>query len=123
MKQILAAALLLSLLQACYYDKEAIIYPQSGYCDTARVTYALVVSPIINNYCLACHSSSAYNSLGGNLNLQGYSNIMVPISSGILLKSIEHNPDASAMPKNSPKLSPCNISKIKEWIDAGAPNN
>jgi hypothetical protein len=113
----------LFIFQACYYDKEEILYPSDKSCDTANVTYSLTVSPIINNYCLACHGSSNFNSLGGNLNLEGYNNIIIPVNSGALLNSIEHNTGFSPMPKNSPQLSDCNILKIKKWIEAGAANN
>jgi hypothetical protein len=109
------------VLQGCYYDKEEILYPSD--CDTTDVTYSLTVTPIINNHCLACHGSSNYNSLGGNLNLEGYNNIIIPVNSGALLNAIEHNTGYSPMPKNSPQLSDCDILKIKKWIEAGASNN
>jgi hypothetical protein len=112
------------ILQACYNDKEEIIYPASANCDTtSNVSYASAITPIINAHCLACHGSGVFTSSGGNLNLDGYSNISVPVSNGSLLKSIQHQAGVSPMPKNAQKLSDCNISIIKKWIDAGAPNN
>jgi hypothetical protein len=115
---------LMLILQACYNDKEEIIYPASANCDTtSNVSYSLSITPIINAHCLACHGSRVYNSSGGKLNLEGYSNIFIPVNNGSLLKSIQHEPGAPPMPKNSAKLSDCDILTIKKWIDAGAPNN
>jgi hypothetical protein len=118
---IIIIAFSLFTFQSCYYDKEDLLYPFD--CDTTNITYSLTVTPIINDHCLACHGSSNYNSLGGNLNLEGYNNIMVPVNSGALLNAIEHNAGYSPMPKNSPQLSDCNILKIKKWIEAGASDN
>jgi hypothetical protein len=116
--------LLILVLQGCYNDKEELVYPDSANCDTtSNVSYSLNIVPIIQNYCLGCHSNNEHNNSGGNINLEGYSNLMVPVNNGSLLKSIQHQPGASPMPKNSPKLPECKIATIKKWIDAGAPNN
>jgi hypothetical protein len=76
---------LMLILQACYNDKEEIIYPASANCDTtSNVSYSLSITPIINAHCLACHGSRVYNSSGGKLNLEGYSNIFIPVNNGSL---------------------------------------
>lgn len=108
--------------QACYYDKAELLYPSSG-CDTTNVTYSQAVKPIVNAYCISCHSSGANNSLGGAINLETYSNILVQVQNGKLLKAIQHEEGASPMPKNQQKLSQCNITKIEKWINSGALNN
>jgi hypothetical protein len=116
--------LLILVLQGCYNDKEELVYPDSVNCDTTtHISYSLTIVPIIENHCLGCHGNNEHNSLGGNLNLEGHSNIIIPVNNGSLLKSIEHQPGASPMPKNSPKLPNCKIETIKKWIDAGAANN
>ena len=118
---ILVICIVLIATQGCYYDKEELLYP-SG-CDTTVVTYAQTVKPVIGAYCLSCHGTLTYNTLGGSINLDGYTNIIKQVESGQLLKSIKHEAGASPMPKNQQQLSSCNIAKIQKWINASAPNN
>jgi hypothetical protein len=42
---------------------------------------------------------------------------------GKLYGAVNHSPGYSPMPKGGTKLSACNISKIKAWIDGGSLNN
>jgi mono/diheme cytochrome c family protein len=118
---ILVICIALLATQGCYYDKEEILYPSA--CDTTAVTYAQTVKPMINAYCLSCHGTSSYNTLGGAMNLDGYTNLIKQVQNGQLLKSIKHEAGASPMPKNQQQLSDCNIAKIQRWINATAPNN
>ncbi len=123
---IVSAALLFSgvLLVSCYKDKEELLYPDMAACDTASViSYTNHIVPIVSNYCYACHGNSNYLSAGGNLNLEGYANISIPIQDGALIKSINHVSGVSSMPKNSPKLSSCKIKMIQDWVNQGFPNN
>lgn len=121
-KSFIPLGLFVVLFQGCYYDKSDLMYPAAG-CDTTAVTYSQTVKPLVNNYCLACHGSSNYSSMGGNLNLDGYSNLSSAAKNGVLLKSIRHEAGASPMPKNSPQLSECHIAKLEKWILAGSLNN
>jgi Cytochrome C oxidase, cbb3-type, subunit III/Planctomycete cytochrome C len=88
-------------------------------CDPTTFTYAAIVQPIITNQCVGCHKPG---SLGGGIDLSTYSLVKVQVNNGKLLGSITHAIGFSAMPKGS-KLSDCQITQIKNWIDAGAPNN
>ena len=112
------------LLESCYKDKGDLLYPTTTTCDTTSiVSYSSQVVPIVSNYCYACHNTANYLSVGGNLNLEGYNNIIIPIQSGKLVKSINHEAGVSPMPKNSPMLSTCNIKTIETWISQGIKNN
>jgi hypothetical protein len=110
-------------LTACYFDKEAIVYPGNANCDTTNITYSSSVIPIVRSHCYSCHGASKFNSLGANINLEGYSNLTIPANNGTLMKSIEHQAGASPMPKNASKLSDCDITTIRLWINSGSPNN
>ncbi len=111
---------LLLPFQSCYYDIEEELYPVSS-CDTSVNSFALSVVPILSANCYTgCHAASV--SIGG-VTLEGYDNVRVVVDNGKLLKSIKHEAGASAMPKSAPKLNTCNISKIENWINSGAPNN
>ena len=122
LKNITISWAVLLWLPGCYYDKSELLYP-STHCDTVNISYNLTVKPIIVNYCLACHGANNHNSLGGNLNLDGYNNIITVAKNGVLVKSIRHEAGVSPMPKNSPALTECHILKIEKWISSGATNN
>ena len=108
------------LLTGCYYDKEEELYG-AGTCDTSSVNYSTTVTGILNNCgCVGCHSGSAPS---GNISLQNFTGVKTTAQNGKLLGSINHGSGFSPMPKGGGKMSACEISKIKAWIDAGAVNN
>lgn len=88
-------------------------------CEPSQFTYAAIIQPIITNQCVGCHKSG---SLGGNIDLSTYSLVKAQVTSGKLIGSITHAVGYSAMPKGI-KLSDCQITQIKNWINAGALNN
>jgi hypothetical protein len=88
-------------------------------CDPTKFTYAAIVQPIINNQCVGCHKPG---SMSGNIDLSTYSLVKVQVNNGKLLGSISHSVGYSPMPQGN-KLSDCQITQIKSWIDAGALNN
>jgi uncharacterized membrane protein len=91
----------------------------SSSCSTGTVSFAQDVSSIININCFGCHSGS---SPGGGISLDGYSAIKSVAISGKLYNSTAQNGQSIPMPPSA-KLQPCDIKKIKGWLDAGSPNN
>jgi hypothetical protein len=109
-------------LSSCYYDKESQLYPFSNSCDTLNVTYSTTVRTIIQNGgCLGCHTSPAAS--GGNIVLDNYTALKTVAQNGKLYGAINHSPGFSPMPQSGGKLTNCDISKIKKWIDSGTLNN
>lgn len=111
---------------SCYYDNEEYLYPSvSGVreCDTASISYALHIAPILTSKCLNCHSTTAAPSSGGNVVLEGYSNVQKVATSGKLLGAISHTPGFSAMPKGGNKLSYCERTTIRRWIEGDTLNS
>ena len=107
-------------LAGCYYDKEEELYGANP-CDTNNVSYSGTIAGVINNYgCLGCHAES---SPSANINLASYTGVKARVTDGSLWGSINHSPGFSPMPQAAGKMSLCDISRIKAWIDAGAPNN
>lgn len=88
-------------------------------CDTSQFTFAATIQPIINNNCKGCHSGTAP---AGNVLLDNYDNIRNVAVSGKLYGSVAHLPDYAPMPQGG-KLSDCNITQIKKWIENGSQNN
>ena len=91
-----------------------------GACDTAVFTYSGAVKPVLEVKCNGCHNPA---NAGGNIDLSTYA-AMYPVAvTGKLYVSVAHQTGYSPMPKNSAKLSDCEIRQIQRWIAAGALNN
>lgn len=91
-----------------------------GSCDTAIFTYSGAVKPILDYKCVGCHNP---NNMGGNIDVSTYSTVRVVALNGKLYGSLAHQPGYSPMPKNSAKLSDCEIRQVQKWINAGSLNN
>lgn len=89
-------------------------------CDSNVFSFSSSVKNIISTKCVGCHSGT---SAGGGIDLSTYANIKAKVTDGKLWGSINQLPGYSAMPQNGSKLSVCEITQIKKWIDAGSPNN
>ena len=89
-------------------------------CDTSVFSYSGIIQPLMNTWCVGCHSSS---NAGGGYDLSNYSGVKISIHNGRLLGTLKHASGFSAMPKGTYKLSDCDISKVEKWINSGYPNN
>ena len=89
-------------------------------CDTTKFKYSADISVLINTYCLGCHAGIAPS---GSINLSTYSGVFTVAASGRLVGAVSHAPSYSPMPKNAAKLSVCQITQIRKWVNSGAPNN
>ncbi|MBL7872204.1 MAG: hypothetical protein JNM78_11370 [Cyclobacteriaceae bacterium] len=105
----------------CYYDKVEVLYPGSTHCTEITTSFFSVnVLPLLNSRCNSCHGGS---SPSGGIALDTYDNVLTYVNKGSLMGSINFQSGYSPMPKNSGKMSACEIRKIQSWIDAGALNN
>ncbi len=117
--------LLLALVfVGCTYSKKEVDYPLVNTCDTSNVKFSVNLLPL---FAAKCSSTDCHNStdIAGGWVLENWVGVkdLVDNGNGRLIKAIEHDPSASAMPKGGAKLSDCEISKIKAWINAGALEN
>ena len=118
----------IGVFTGCYYDNQEEIHPNIGtVCDTTSVTisYATDITPILTSGCgisdNACHNTDNSDS---EIGLETYTGVAAQISpNNVFLKSIIHDPSASAMPKGGGKLDECSIMKIESWINNGYQNN
>jgi hypothetical protein len=108
------------LAMGCYYDNETTLYPESKCTPPTTSTFSDMVLPLLNNRCNNCHGGSTPS---GGIGLDTYTEVMKYVNDGSLLGSVNFNSGFSPMPKNSSKMSACDIQKIQVWIDSGAPNN
>jgi hypothetical protein len=118
-RHIFSFTLLGFTLTGCYYDKESELYPTPPDCDTTIVTYSLSVAPVMTQYCNTCHSETVPN---GNVITGNYNDLYVVAANGQLWSAVNHEGNFP-MPQGMDKLPACDLTKIKKWIDAGAPNN
>lgn len=88
-------------------------------CDTTDFKYSSAIKPIIYANCQGCHNPV---SAGGKLDLSTYAGLKAVGTNGRLYGSVSWTPGYSKMPA-ALKLPPCEIIRIKKWIDAGCPNN
>ncbi len=83
-------------------------------CDSSNVTFPGIVQPILETYCISCHSGPTPS---GALDFTDFNDLAFVAESGQLLGSIKHLPGYEPMPQNGPKLSNCEISLVEKWIN------
>lgn len=89
------------------------------YCDSTQYTYQATIKPLVDNNCVGCHKPG---SLGGNIDLSTYALTKTQALNGKLVGSVSHTSGYSPMPEGG-KLSDCQITQIKMWVEEGALNN
>ena len=88
-------------------------------CDTTTYTYSGVIAPMMQLYCTGCHNSAS--AAGGSL--EDYTDVMNAAVNGRLIGDISHSAGYNAMPQVGSILEDCQITQVKKWVAAGAPNN
>lgn len=104
------------LASGCYYDVEAELYPGS-FCDTTAVTFSANVRPIIQSNCAVpgCHVSGG----SGPGDFTTYSGLAGKVQDGSFA-------DRVFVQRNMPPsgaLGSCDQNILKNWVDAGHPDN
>ncbi len=94
--------------------------PDGSNCDTVDVGFRSTIQPLMQSYCVGCHSNAAP---ADNLALESYEQVRNSARDGGLLGSIVHDPAYKAMPSKDLKLNDCQIKQIRVWIAAGTPDN
>jgi len=120
MKYFLAGVFLVFLLPSCYYDNEEDLYPDAGQCDTTNVTYTTAIAPVMEANCNSCHNAVTANA---GVITDNYTDLKVVADNGQLWGAVNHEQGYSPMPKNQAQLPDCELSKIRIWLDEGAPDN
>ncbi len=128
MKKIISVFFVLGLFSGCYYDNFEELSPappiinnkavSPNTCDTTNLTLYSDVTVILNANCginNSCHGAT--NTSG--YNLSAYIGVKAVGQSGQLYGAIAQTQGYITMPQGGSKLSACNITKIKRWIDNG----
>jgi hypothetical protein len=114
---------LLGLPSCTSVNKEELIPPG---CDTAGMTYAADIVPILQEHCYTCHRavnpSSGY-PLEGYINLHPYTIDTIGGRTCTLVGNISHDPGYDPMPFGEAKMDSCLINQIVDWVNRGAQDN
>jgi hypothetical protein len=122
MKKIILTPFLFCLLflSSCYKDNFRELHPAvaTNLCDTLNpITYTKHIAPIITQFCINCHGVG-----DGRGDLHNYTELKLRIST--LYNRVAWLGPQRNMPDGaSTKIPDCNITQIKKWVAAGAPEN
>ena len=106
---------------SCYYDNEETLYPDRINCSpVTNPSFNVDVLPLLDTRCNNCHSGSFAS---GSIRLDSYPEVQKYVKDGSLMGSINQSSGFSPMPKNSGKLTACQIETIQNWINSGAVDN
>ncbi|MBC6995377.1 cytochrome c [Neolewinella lacunae] len=89
-------------------------------CDPSVFTFSGQIFPMLQDYCAGCHGN---NRQDGGVNLSSHANILATVRNGTLLGAIRQEPSFASMPPLGSALSECRVAQVRNWIEAGAPNN
>ncbi|RTQ49242.1 hypothetical protein EJV47_13945 [Hymenobacter gummosus] len=116
---LLASALLGT--SSCSYDNEQELFAgELSSCDSVSVTYRGTIQPLLAQHCLRCHGPTRTE---GGVVVTAHHDVQTLGRTGQLLGVIQHKPGYPAMPDDEPRLSDCDINKVKIWVRAGMPDN
>ena len=108
---------------SCKNDSEEELYVNQE-CNIEAVSFETDIFPIINSYCISCHSGSSSSASGGLL-LETYDQIQLAVNKldedGVIARIEKSNGDPKLMPP-SHRLPQCEIDKIKAWQEQGTNN-
>lgn len=116
--------LMIALCSSCYKRNFKQLHPDKDpatavqTCDTVgAISYSRQIVPLLNANCNNCH-----NTGGTSPDLSNYAGVLNS-AQNTLYSSVVWDGNASNMPKGLPKMSDCDVTIIKKWVFAGAPNN
>src|SRR5450432_29100 len=113
---LLGFGVVVTVVAGCAYTKKDIVQVPCVIADS--VFYNNDVVPILQVNCYRCHSAAS--SISGIL-LDNYNALKFYAQDGELYGAISHASGFRPMPDDGGKISDCNITLIKKWIDNGTP--
>jgi hypothetical protein len=84
------------------------------------VSWSMAIQPILQTYCVGCHSGSSPN---GGVQLGTYAGVSTVANNGKLYGVVARLPGYVPMPLDSDPLPACEVALIGAWVNSGAPNN
>ncbi len=103
------------LLDALHPENPANGNSSQGTITPKAITFEDIQTKILQPFCFSCHSTTAGNE--GGVNLETYANVKLRLID--MQKAVNTN----VMPKDSPPLSDELKKLLNDWIAAGAPQD
>lgn len=96
--------------------------PNSSNCKNCDTTFSYSgrIKPLLEKWCVSCHTTG---NQGGGYDLSSYQGVTNSITANRFLGSINQDAGYSAMPKNTSRLSDCDVKAITHWVNSGHPDN
>ncbi|HEY0030733.1 MAG TPA: cytochrome c [Bacteroidia bacterium] len=113
MKNLLIIFISSLLMASCTFEKAQ---PLPVGCTTT-IFYATDIQPMINSKCVSCHTAGGT----GTGDFTSYTGLKAKAESGSLNTRVFVLKDMP--PAGNPQLTEDELSKLKCWIEQGAPNN
>jgi hypothetical protein len=116
----------LLITAACSYTKGNEDAPAPCADDVSAVRFKSDILPILEANCYKCHGKEVALGLGGGHNWENIKEFQAYAKDGTLVKVVEQiDPDYKTvyMPRDNPKLSVCDIARIKAWVASGSQDN
>lgn len=106
---------------ACSNSKYADLVPKdtTNQCETANMSYARDIAPILQSNCTSCHTAG--NSAGSGIVLDNYDDVKNYTQGELINRVNLPTSDGLFMPKGGSSIGSCNINKLTAWKDQGFP--
>jgi mono/diheme cytochrome c family protein len=110
------------VMESCKHEPDELPVPGGGNgggngggteCDTLNITYPGTVYPLLEQYCLSCHSGTSPEA---GLDFTDYNTVAFLAENGTLMGVIKHEPGYTEMPPSGLILPDCEISQLEIWI-------
>jgi hypothetical protein len=105
----------------CVWENDEDILIETGFCDTASVSFREDIVPILSANCYNCHSNSNAPVFANGIVLEDYQDVAGV--TGRIIGAVNHRNGFYPMPPGGEKLDDCSIEKIEAWSNSGAPDN
>ena len=104
--------------------KKKELAPTVSNCDsTGTISYSKQIVPILNTSC-GLNSGGCHSATSSYGDFTNYAGVKIHLPNMVLHAVLQDDQTHYvAMPLAAPKLSLCNIAKIRNWINQGYPNN
>ncbi len=117
----LVAVVLVALMTSCSYDIfEEDKLDEEATCDTLNMDYSKIEQILVGNNCMTCHTGIESES---GIDLSTYQAMDAYVSNPdnqLIMRLTTDDPELR-MPRMGLRMGPCNINKIKAWLNAGHP--
>jgi hypothetical protein len=109
------------VLTSCSYDVfEEEILNEEPVCDTLNMNYSKIQQILAGNNCMTCHTGVESESGVDFSTYQALDAYVSNPDNQLIMRLTTDDPELR-MPRMGLRMGPCNINKIKAWLNAGHP--